>query len=54
MAKTNKGKLILLFKCAARDGKKSRLTKKEASGLLTSLALKIPLSKIPPLGNILF
>ena len=37
------------------DGKKSRFFKKqEASELLSKLALKIPLRKIPLLGIILF
>ena len=35
--------------------KKSRFIKKqEARGILSSLALKTPLNKIPLLGNILF
>ena len=53
--KTNKGKTMLLSKCAICRGKKSRFIKKqEASGILISLGLKAPLSKIQLLGDILF
>ena len=38
---------MLLSKCAAGDSKKSKFIKEqEASGLLSSLGLKTPLSKI--------
>ena len=50
-----KGKTMLLSKCALRDGKKSRLMKEqEIRGILSSLALKTPLSKIPLFCKILF
>ena len=53
--KINKGKTMLLSKCAICRGKKSRFIKKqEASGILISLGLKTPLSKIQLLGDILF
>ena len=46
---------MLLSKCAICRGKKSRFIKKqEASGILISLGLKAPLSKIQLLGDILF
>ena len=44
---------MLLSKCVVSDSKKSRSIKKqEASGLISNLELKAPISKIPPLGNI--
>ena len=53
-AKTNKRKLILLSKCVVRDIKILRFIKnQEANGLLSNLGLKVPLSKIPALGDIL-
>ena len=46
---------MLLSKCGICGSKKSRFIKKqEASGLLNSLGLKTPLSKIPFFGDILF
>ena len=55
VAKTNKGKLMLLSKCAVRDSKKLIFIKKQgASVLLSNLGLKIPLSKILLLDRILF
>ena len=39
---------MLLSKCEVFDNKKSKFIKeKEASGLLSSLGIKTPLSKIP-------
>ena len=39
---------MLLSKCAVCDNKKSKFIKQqEASGLLSSLGIKIPLRKIP-------
>ena len=53
--KTNNGKTMLLSTCAICGSKKSRFIKKqEASGILSSLGLKAPLSKIPLLGEFLF
>ena len=44
---------MLLSKCPICVSKKSRFIKKqEASGILSSLGLKTPLSKIPLLGDI--
>ena len=55
VSKTSNGKTILLSKCAICDSKKSKFIKKqEANGLLSSLGIKTPLSKIPLLGNVLF
>ena len=55
VSKTNNDKTMLLSKCAICGSKKSKLIKKqEANGLLSSLGIKIPLSKIPLLGNVLF
>ena len=46
---------MLLSKCAVCDSKKSRFIKQqEASGLLSSLGIKTPLSKIPLAGPIFF
>ena len=46
---------MVLSKCAICDSKKSNLIKKqEASGYLSSLAIKTPLSKIPLVGRLLF
>ena len=55
VVKTKNGRVILLSKCAVCDSKKSKFVKKqEASGLLSSLGIKTPLSKIPLLGPLLF
>ena len=52
---TSNGKLMILSKCAICDSKKSKFIKKqEASGLLSKLGIKTPLSKVPILGDILF
>ena len=46
---------MLLSKCAICGSKKSRFMKEqEEKGILSSLGLKTPLSKIPLLGDILF
>ena len=51
--KTKNGRTMLLSECAVCSCKKSRFLKEqEAKGLLSSLGLKTPLSKIPLLGNI--
>ena len=52
--KTENGKTMLLSKWVVCGSKKSRLIKKnEASGLLSSLGIKAPLSKIQILDKIL-
>ena len=55
IAKTSNGKTTMLSRCDIRGSKKSTFIKKqEASGILSSLGLKIPLSKIPLVGDIFF
>ena len=46
---------MMLSKCAIYGSKKPRFIKKkqETSGILSNLGLKIPLNKIPFLGDIL-
>ena len=54
-AKTTNGRIMLLSKCTVSDSKKSKFIKEqEASGLLSSLGIKTPLSKIPLVGPLLF
>ena len=46
---------MLLSKCEVCDSKKSKFIKEqEPSGLLSSLGMKTPLSKVPLLGPSLF
>ena len=54
MVKTNKAKLIFLWKCAVCDSEKKLafIKKEEPRGLLSNLRLKTPLSKISLLGTI--
>ena len=55
VARTKNGRIMLLSKCAVCDSKKSKFIKQqEASGLLSSLGIKTPLSKIPLVGPLLF
>ena len=55
VSSTSNGKLMILAKCAICGSKKSKFVKKhEASGLLSKLGIKTPLSKIPILGDVLF
>ena len=55
MIKTQNDRLNLSSKCALCGSKKSRFMKEqEAEGLLSNLVIKIPLSKIPLLGDLLF
>ena len=55
VARTKIERIILLSKCAVCDSKKSKFIKQqEASGLLSSLGIKTPLSKIPLVGPLLF
>ena len=52
--KTKNGRFILKSTCSVCNHKKSRfVSKNEGSGLLSSLEIRTPLSKIPGL-NILF
>ena len=53
--KTSNYRTIILLKCAICRSKKSRfIENQEAKGLLSNLAVKTPLSKVPILGDILF
>ena len=55
VVKTKNGRIMLLSKCEVCDSKKSKFIKEqEASGLLSSLGIKTPLSKIPLVGPLLF
>ena len=55
VSSTSNGKLMISSKCAICGSKKSNFIKKqEASGLLSKLGIKTPLSKIPILGDVLF
>ena len=55
VSSTSDGKLMILSKCAICGSKKSKFIKKqEASGLLSKLGIKTPLSKMPILGDVLF
>ena len=52
--KTKNGRLILKSTCSECNNKKSRfISKKEGSGLLSSLGIRTPLSKIPGLNVVL-
>ena len=55
VSKTSNNRTMVLSKCAICGIKKSRLIKnQEAKGLLGSLGIKTPLSKLPILGDIFF
>ena len=55
VVKTENGRIMLLSKCAVCDSKKSNFFKEqETTELLSSLEIKIPLSKIPLVGPLLF
>ena len=55
VVKTKNGRIMVLSKYAVRDSKKWKFIKaQEASGLLSSLGIKTPLSLIPLLGTRLF
>ena len=52
---TGNGKTMIISKCAVCGSKKSRFIKnQEANGLLSNLGIRIPLSKVPVLGDIFF
>ena len=52
--KTRNGKIMILSKCAICGSKKSNFIKEQqAKGLLGNLGLRMPLNKIPVLGDIL-
>ena len=53
--RTKNGRIMLLSKWAMCDSKKSEFIKdQEASGLLSSLGIRTPSSKIPLVGLLLF
>ena len=55
VSSTNNGRAMILSKCAIYVSKKSRFIKIQAAkGLLSSLDLRTPLSKVPILSDILF
>ena len=55
VATTKNGRIMLLSECVVCDCKKSKFIKEqEANGLLSSLGIKAPLSKIPLVGPLLF
>ena len=55
MSETSNGKTMILLRCAICGSKKSKFIKKqEATALLSNLGIRIPLSKIPLLGDLLF
>ena len=55
VTRTKNGRIMLLSKCAVCESKKSKFIKQqEASGLLSSLGIKTPLSKILLIGPLLF
>ena len=55
VSKTKNGRAMLSSKFAVCGSKESRFMKEQkAKGLLSSLSLKTPLTKVSLLGNILF
>ena len=54
VSSTSNGEMMILSKCVICGSKKSNFTnKQEASGLLSKLGIKTPLSKIPIIGDVL-
>ena len=55
VARAKNGRRMFFSKCAVCDSKKLKFIKvQEASGLISRLGIKTPLSKIPLLGSPLF
>ena len=55
VSSASNGKLMILSKCAICGSRKSKYIKKQdAKRILSSLGIKITLSKIPLLGDVLF
>ena len=55
VSSTSNVRLMILSKCAICGSRKSKFIKKQdAKGILSSLVIKTPLSKIPLLGDVLF
>ena len=51
--RTEYGRIMLFSKCAACDSKSKYITEQEASRLLSSLGIKIPLNKIPSVNSLI-
>ena len=55
VVRTKNGRIMVLSKCEVCDSKKSKFIKEQQStGLLSSLGIKAPLSKISVVGPLLF
>ena len=55
ISSTSNGKFMILSQCAICGSRKSKSIKKQdPKGILSSLGIKIPLSKISLLGDVLF
>ena len=55
VSKTSNGKTMMLSECNVCGSEKSKSIKtQEASGISSIVGIKIPLSKIPVLGDIFF
>ena len=55
VVRTKNGRIMVLSKCEVCDSKKSNFIKEqETTGLLSSLGIKAPLSKISFVGPLLF
>ena len=55
VVKIKNGKMMLLSKCAVCNSKQSRFIKEQkTTGLLSSLAIKIPFNKILVVGPYMF
>ena len=55
VSSTSNGKMMILWKCAICNSKKSKFIKKqEAKGLLSKWGIKTPLSNMSILGDNLF
>ena len=55
VARTKNRRIMILSNCVVCERKKSKFIKRqEASGLLSSLGIKTPLSKIPLFGPLFF
>ena len=53
VSKTSNGKIMILAKCAICNSKKRKFVERqEASGILSNVGIRTPLSKIPVLGDI--
>ena len=55
IVRTKNGRIMILSKCAVCDSKESKfIQQQEANGLLSSLRIKTPSSRIPLVGRLLF